>query len=233
MDRNKLLFAAALAVGVFLAAPAAHGTILVPGQSGVAPDLFAFLPGATEVGSVSGTFTSNNFTGHYIEEVFADPANGFGANDLTWLIQVTNNGPESILRITASSFAGFMTDVGANDLGIIPPGFMGGALPDPDTVDRDVTGAIIGFDYPFGLEAGPQPSSMLEIQTNATAFGAGFLSLSGGTINIGAATVAGLAPTAAVPELATWAMMLLGFAGLGFAFRQSRKRSTIGLNAAI
>jgi hypothetical protein len=26
--------------------------------------------------------------------------------------------------------------------------------------------------------------------------------------------VAGLAPTAAVPELATWAMMLLGFAGL-------------------
>jgi hypothetical protein len=32
--------------------------------------------------------------------------------------------------------------------------------------------------------------------------------------------VAGLAPTAAVPELATWAMMLLGFAGLAFAFRR-------------
>jgi hypothetical protein len=220
MDRIKLSFAAALAVGAFLAAPSARGTILMPGQS-AAPDLFAFLPGATMVGSASGSFTSAAFTGHYIEEVFVDPNNSFGANDLTWLIQVTNNGPESILRITASSFAGFMTDVGANDLGIIPPGFMGGALPDPDTVDRDVTGAIIGFDYPFGLEAGPQPSSMLEIQTNATAFGAGFLSLSGGTINIGTATVAGLAPTAAVPEAATWAMMLIGFVGLGFAFRQS------------
>jgi hypothetical protein len=28
----------------------------------------------------------------------------------------------------------------------------------------------------------------------------------------------------AVPEPSTWAMMLLGFAGLGFAFRQSRRR---------
>jgi hypothetical protein len=28
----------------------------------------------------------------------------------------------------------------------------------------------------------------------------------------------------AVPEPATWAMMLLGFAGLGFAFRQSQRR---------
>jgi hypothetical protein len=27
----------------------------------------------------------------------------------------------------------------------------------------------------------------------------------------------------AVPEPATWAMMLLGFAGLGFVFRQSRR----------
>jgi hypothetical protein len=27
-----------------------------------------------------------------------------------------------------------------------------------------------------------------------------------------------------VPEPSTWVMMLLGFAGLGFAFRQSRRR---------
>jgi PEP-CTERM motif len=30
--------------------------------------------------------------------------------------------------------------------------------------------------------------------------------------------------TAAVPEPATWGMMLLGFVGLGFAFRQSRRK---------
>jgi PEP-CTERM motif-containing protein len=33
-----------------------------------------------------------------------------------------------------------------------------------------------------------------------------------------------LSATSAVPEPATWAMMLLGFAGLGFAFRQSRRK---------
>jgi hypothetical protein len=27
-----------------------------------------------------------------------------------------------------------------------------------------------------------------------------------------------------VPEPSTWAMMLIGFAGLGFAFRQSRRK---------
>jgi hypothetical protein len=31
---------------------------------------------------------------------------------------------------------------------------------------------------------------------------------------------------AAVPEPSTWAMMLLGFVGLGFAFRQSRRRAS-------
>jgi hypothetical protein len=35
----------------------------------------------------------------------------------------------------------------------------------------------------------------------------------------------GVATVASVPEPATWAMLLLGFAGLGFAFRQSRKLS--------
>jgi PEP-CTERM motif len=39
-----------------------------------------------------------------------------------------------------------------------------------------------------------------------------------GVTQIGAATAGG------VPEPSTWAMMLLGFAGLGFAFRQSRRK---------
>ena len=36
-----------------------------------------------------------------------------------------------------------------------------------------------------------------------------------------------------VPEPSTWAMMLIGFAGLGFAFRHSRKRRAVALDAAI
>ncbi len=40
-----------------------------------------------------------------------------------------------------------------------------------------------------------------------------------------------LTPVAAVPEPSTWAMMLLGFAGLGFAFRQRRRK--VCLNAPL
>jgi hypothetical protein len=36
--------------------------------------------------------------------------------------------------------------------------------------------------------------------------------------------VSGLSFTPGVPEPATWGMMLLGFVGLGFAFRQSRRK---------
>jgi PEP-CTERM motif len=34
----------------------------------------------------------------------------------------------------------------------------------------------------------------------------------------------GLLSTTGVPEPSTWAMMLIGFAGLGFAFRRSRRK---------
>jgi hypothetical protein len=33
-------------------------------------------------------------------------------------------------------------------------------------------------------------------------------------------------PVSAVPEPSTWAMMLIGFAGLGFVFRQSRRTAS-------
>jgi hypothetical protein len=39
--------------------------------------------------------------------------------------------------------------------------------------------------------------------------------------------VDGFVPTSGVPEPSTWAMMLLGFAGLGFAFMQSRRRVSL------
>jgi hypothetical protein len=37
----------------------------------------------------------------------------------------------------------------------------------------------------------------------------------------------GVVDVPSVPEIATWAMMLIGFAGLGFVFRQSRPRARV------
>jgi hypothetical protein len=176
------------------------------------------------IGALAASLVSSagasDFTAIVIEDVLVDPGNVFGAGDLTFLFQVTNNGPSPIGRITVSSFAGSFTDVGVNT-GFAPPGFVVN-LNLPSTVDRDVSGAIIGFNYPSGL-AGGLTSAILEIQTNATTFRSGFGFIS--VINEGAATAGSFGPTpGAVPEPATWAMMLLGFVGLGFAFRHSRRK---------
>lgn len=51
-----------------------------------------------------------------------------------------------------------------------------------------------------------------------------FASLSGGNANVG--NILDNVQVAAVPELSTWAMMLIGFGGIGFfAYRQSKKTS--------
>jgi hypothetical protein len=55
----------------------------------------------------------------------------------------------------------------------------------------------------------------------------GFPTLSGNVL-LGNISGDPVDPTPAVPEPATWAMMLLGFAGLGFAFRQSRRKVSFG-----
>jgi hypothetical protein len=55
--------------------------------------------------------------------------------------------------------------------------------------------------------------------TNATTVKAGNISF----IDNGTATVAGFAP--GVPEPSTWAMLLLGFAGLGFAGYRTRQKA--------
>ena len=50
-----------------------------------------------------------------------------------------------------------------------------------------------------------------------------FSDLAGGDGNIGN-ILDNVTLSTAVPETSTWAMMLIGFAGLGFAFRQSRRK---------
>jgi hypothetical protein len=50
------------------------------------------------------------------------------------------------------------------------------------------------------------------------------LSYPGGTLS-GLVPGEGIGIATAVPEPSTWALMLIGFAGLGFAFRRSRRNA--------
>jgi hypothetical protein len=87
-------------------------------------------------------------------------------------------------------------------------------------------GEQITFDFGNTLTAG-QHSANLQIFSNAPLFidpFAFFTDSSGNTFSIDA-----VGPAPAVPEPSTWAMMLLGFAGLGFmAYRRKSKASIDG-----
>jgi hypothetical protein len=98
--------------------------------------------------------------------------------------------------------------------------------------------------FPTGVTSGNFGPMTFDL-TMAGSYNPAFITLQGGTVaGAEAALEAGLLAgetyinihtsafpggeirgfLAAVPEPATWAMMLIGFAGLGFAFRQSRRR---------
>jgi hypothetical protein len=147
--RRSLYFGSA---GLFTAftlamAPAALANVVDPGTT-VTPDVFTSIAG-TEVTSTSGSFTSvdgaGDFSGTFTEYVYR--GNSYGPNDLTWYIQVMNDGSSgrALEAISASDFTGFATDVGfVSGTGAVAPTFVsrgpsGGPInflfPSPDSVD--------------------------------------------------------------------------------------------------
>jgi hypothetical protein len=214
----------ALAACVLVSVPVARANILVSPVSDAVPDGFPINIGsgstlAADTGVVpifSNIFP--DFTGTLHEQVWRDTANTFGSGDLTWLITATNNANppplpgsiNNIERLTASTFTGFQTDVGF---------FTGAAGVRPDNVDR-VNPGVIGFNFVPGLAPG-QDSTILQIETNATSWTGGNLSV----INEGVASISAFEPT--VPEPSTWAMMVVGFGLLGLAAIRRGRREAI------
>jgi hypothetical protein len=160
-------------------------------------------------------FSTAVYSGSIEEWVWRDTANVWAPGDLTFTISVTNNAgsKDSLGRVTAADFSGFLLDVGN------PGGTLG--VNAPDRITRNSAGDDVGFLYFLGLDPG-QTSALLTIDTNARFFKPGTLAVIDSlTVNL-----TGFAP--GVPEPSTWAMMLLGFAGLGFAsYRTSRKPVSI------
>ncbi len=208
----KLLLVASAAFAVVAAAPAAHAIVLDPGTSG-SPDLLSLGAGSTLVANTGSlSFSNSAFSGTIDEWVYQDTANSFGSGDLTWIIQVVNSASstDAIARVTAGNFATFMTDVGDN-----------AGVNAPSLVDRDTPGHTLGFSWaPTGGLLAGETSDLLFIDTNASRFTTGTLAV----IDSETSDLSGYEPSA-VPEPATWAMMLIGFAGLGVAGYRGSRRS--------
>jgi hypothetical protein len=193
-------------------------TLLVPmayastlGVGGTAPPS-PLTPTGTILATTSGTVTTPTFSTDFTTWVYSDPLNTWCANCLDFVYQFTNHGPDVNQRYTMFNFGSFMIDAGTNPFGVH----------DPITVSRSMlaNGQVISFNFDqFGDEIQPGTTTVqLVIETNATHFMPGFLSVQDGTAAFGAA----FQPTPAVPEPASLMLMGSGLIAAGGFLRKSR-----------
>jgi hypothetical protein len=104
-----------------------------------------------------------------------------------------------------------------------PGGFFEDGTQEPFEIDRDDFGEVVGFRFTSpGFEVNPgETSRVLLIQTNATVYQPGFVSV----INSGTATLDAFEPTdpANIPEPASLVLVGIGLVGTAAARWQKRK----------
>jgi hypothetical protein len=213
---SKILFYGALALGSAAWAGGAQASIVVSGMS----DIFA-----AGLASIPGTDTSGNVGGNGTAPPFITVA---GGQTLVITATGTVNCCDTVLTPGASGPNGFAINPFSSGSAIydsIPTGTIGtynSGGPGAFALVGVFTGGSVS-NIPFTIGA----SDTLVVPTGATklyfgfADGAGFFGPSGfyqdnsGQLNVVAS---------AVPEPSTWAMMILGFLGIGFmAYRRKSK----------
>lgn len=215
---KKFLLGLALASSA-LAAPAYSAQVL-PGSSGVAIDPFDGTTRGTLLAFSETSGTALTFAGLFRSAVYRNTS-----GTLDFYYQVVRTGPGSISNqeitsFTAAEYTGFDvfafrdgTDFdGANGFVAAnnPPTFT-------STAGRGANGAVVTVSFGSNGLVGTENSTTYIFRTNATTFQQGTFGVIDGS------TLQGLTFAPQVPEPATWAMMISGFALLGAAARRSRR----------
>jgi PEP-CTERM motif len=132
----------------------------------------------------------------------------------------------NVTSFTAPGYSG--VGVSVKQCGISNCGGLGanGAL--ATGASRTSDGDNVSFSFGSDLSGAGAHSANLQIFTNATSFVDPFASFQDSNGDVFSISVP--APTPAVPEPSTWAMLLLGFAGIGFM--ANRRKSKPALMAA-
>jgi PEP-CTERM motif-containing protein len=194
-----------------LAVPLLHATVLPAGGS-VLPS--SLMPGGVLDATTSGTITTPTFSASYTQWVYSDPGNTWCAGCLDFVYQYTNLSGDGLGRFTMYDFANsgvvWKLDVGVDPLG----------MHDPATVDRNLSGSVVGFNYEAGDEIDPgQTTPLLVIETNATSFDfKGFLSAQDGTAGYATA----YEPNSVVPEPSSLGLIGTGLMVVGGFWRKLR-----------
>ncbi len=227
MNRNFLTLA--LAASAVFASPA-MATDLPPDAVAVPfTPINAATRGTLLQSLETGTTGATTYTGFLRSAVYQ---NTLGTLDFYYQVAISSiNIGDEVFNLTASNFMGFTVDALVDGTDFDGGGIFTAAnnpnLQGPPgsttTASRNGSGSVVRADFGSnGLEAAGQTSATYIFRTNATNYSLG------GTFTTQDGSVAqraNFAPAAAVPEPATWAMMLLGFGAIGGAMRR-RRRST-------
>jgi hypothetical protein len=157
--------------------------------------------GGIVVAVANSPFVAPSFSGTLVTTVWAgDVSNPFGG--LTFTYQLSNAGPDSLNRLTLSSYTGFQTDASYAGAGVVP-----------NNVVRNIAGNQISFNFEDALNQAtllPSLSSpLLIIQTDSVSYQSSIAAV----INSSSANVTTFAPLA-VPEPTAAALLALGAAAL-------------------
>jgi hypothetical protein len=217
------LFAQSAGAAVILTAPAVldPGATVSPvpnGDSGVgaklfdASESFAFTNGPSGILRERVLQYSDTSAAHpYGSGLYFDFEIALSSGDIT--------------KFTVPGYAGFQVSV--KQCGISNCGGSGANGVVTTSASRTLDGNEISFSFGSDL-SGTAHSANLQLLTNATSFVDPFASFQDS--NGDSFSIPVLTPVAAVPELSTWAMMVVGFAGLGFM--ANRRKSEAALMAA-
>jgi hypothetical protein len=223
---NKFVISAAALAVASVAAPAS-ATIIVPGTAGLTYSPFVVSSQGTLIASTSVPGTALTFSAVMRSAVYL---NTFGTLDFYYQVARTGAGTVSSQMIdafTASDFAGYTVDalVSAADLdgermftaSNNPPG-------STTTVGRSSTGVTMQTNFGTNGLENNEVSATYIFRTNARSFTTGTFGVIDGSSYSGLA----YAPAGpAVPEPATWAMMLVGFGMTGAAIRYRRRKTNV------
>jgi hypothetical protein len=213
---RKLVLGLAAATALSFASEAS-ATVLVAGSTSVAPAPFNLATQGTLLASQSQTGTVDTFSATFNQAVYRNTS-GF----LDFYFQVMRTGAgaignDDIKRFTNANFTGFTTDVftlltDPDGAGIFVASTNGAST---TTFSRDLGGVL---EAAFGTNTltGTEIGETVIYRTNATSYQVGTFGVIDGSVFGGRTFAPG------VPEPATWAMMLLGFGGIGMAMRRRR-----------